>query len=332
VTAEPKPPIEPVRWRPPASRPLPTPDLDRRLRIVFLPGPSPEDVVVDADGGVWTGLADGKIVRIDSETGSNREVADTGGRPLGLAVARDGRLLVCDSHRGLLRMDTATGEFETLVTEVEGRPLKFCSNVVESSDGTLYFTESTDRFHYEFYKGAALEARGSGALFRRDPDGTVTTLLAGLYFANGVTLTADESAVVFAETIGARLSKFWLTGPDEGTVTPLADRLPGYPDNISTGPDGRIWVAMVSDRNAIVERLSPRAPALRKLLWQLPYGMLPNLKPVVWVLAVDPVDGRVLTQLRQRHPSFGSSTGVAQHGDRVWIGGIGAPTVAYFDL
>jgi hypothetical protein len=197
-----KPPIDPVRGRPPLSRPLPTPDLDRRLRIVFLPGPSPEDVVVDADGGVWTGLADGKIVRIDSETGSNTEVADTGGRPLGLAVARDGRLLICDSHRGLMRMDTATGELETLAAEVKGRPLKFCSNVVESSDGTLYFTESTDRLHYEFYKGAFLDARGSGGPFRRDPDGTVTALAAGLYFANGVTLTADESALVFAETSG----------------------------------------------------------------------------------------------------------------------------------
>jgi sugar lactone lactonase YvrE len=332
VTAEPKPPIDPVRWRPPLSRPLPTPDLDRRLRIVFLPGPSPEDVVVDADGGVWTGLADGKIVRIDSETGSNAEVADTGGRPLGLAVARDGRLLICDSHRGLLRMDTATGEFETLVAEVDGRPLRFCSNVVESSDGTLYFTESTDRFHYEFYKGAFLDARGSGALYRRDPDGAVTVLASGLYFANGVTLTADESALVFAETSAARLSKFWLSGPDAGTVTPLVQELPGYPDNISTGPDGRIWVAMVSERNATVERLAPKAPALRKLLWRLPYGLLPDTKPLVWVLAIDPDDGRVLTQLRQRHPSFGASTGVVQHGDRVWVGGIGSPTVAYFDL
>ena len=67
------------------------------------PGPAPEDVVIDADGSVWTGCADGKIARIDGETGSNEVVGDTGGRPLGLAVARDGKLLVCDSHRGLLR-------------------------------------------------------------------------------------------------------------------------------------------------------------------------------------------------------------------------------------
>ncbi len=304
----------------------------RRLRIVALPGLGPEDVVADGRGAIYTGVIGGEIMRIDAESGSHEVIGDTGGRPLGLAVARDGRLLICDSHRGLLAMDVATGEFDTLVDQFEQRPLKFCSNVVESSDGTIYFTESTDRFHYEFYKAAVLEGRGSGSLFRRAPDGRVTRLASGLHFANGVTLTADESAVVFAETTGARVSKYWLTGPQTGTITPLAQALPGYPDNISTGPDGRIWVALVSGRNAVTEWLIPKAPALRKALWRLPYGTLPDVKPGVWVLALDPDDGRVLTQLHARHSAFGSTTGIVQDGDRVWLAGIGAPTIAYFDL
>jgi sugar lactone lactonase YvrE len=328
-----KPSIDPVRWQPPSSRPLPAPDLDRRLTIVTLPGLAPEDVVVDGMGAVFTGVDDGRILRVDAQTGSHRVVADTGGRPLGLAVARDGRLLICDSHRGLLAMDTTTGGLEELVTEVgRGRALTFCSNVVESSDGTIYFTESTDRFHYEHYKGAIVEARGSGSLFRRDVDGTVTTLLTGLYFANGVTLTSDESALVFAETQGARVSKYWLTGPRAGSVDPLAAELPGYPDNISTAPDGRIWVAMVSDRNPLTEWLAPRAPVLRKALWRLPYRALPDVKPLVWVIALDPDDGRVVTQLRSQQPAFGSTTGVVQEGGRVWLAGIGASSIAWFDL
>jgi sugar lactone lactonase YvrE len=332
VTPATRPSIDPVRWQPPPSTPLGEPDLVRRLRIIALPGFAPEDVVVDGHGGVYTGVVGGEIMRIDAESGSHEVVGNTGGRPLGLAVARDGRLLICDSHRGLLAMDTATGDIETLVDEVEGRPLTFCSNVVESSDGTIYFTESTDRFGYEYYKAAVIEARGSGSLLRRDPDGTVTRLASGLHFANGVTLTADESAVVFAETTGARVSKFWLTGTKAGTVTPLVESLPGYPDNISTGPDGRIWAAMVSERNGLTEWLVPKAPALRKLLWRLPYGALPDVKPVVWVIALDPDDGRVVTQLRARHSAFGSTTGVVQEGDRVWLAGIGAPTIAYFDI
>ncbi|MDP9166753.1 MAG: SMP-30/gluconolactonase/LRE family protein, partial [Actinomycetota bacterium] len=117
-----------------------------------------------------------------------------------------------------------------------------------------------------------------------------------------------------------------------GTITPLAQSLPGYPDHISTGPDGRIWVALVSGRNAVTEWLIPKAPALRNALWRLPYGALPDVKPGVWVIALDPDDGRVLAQMRARHSAFGSTTGIVQDGDRVWLAGIGAPTIAYFDL
>src|ERR1700712_3917801 len=136
-----KPSIDPVRWRPPPSTPFREPDLIRPVRVIALPGFAPEDVVVDGLGGVYTGVVEGEIMRVDAATGSHEVVGNTGGRPLGLAVARDGRLLICDSHRGLLAMDVATGEIETLVDALEGRPLTFCSNVVESSDGTIYFTE-----------------------------------------------------------------------------------------------------------------------------------------------------------------------------------------------
>lgn len=329
----PKPRIHPVRWQPPPARPLPPPDPTPALRIVEIPGTAPEDVVAAADGSIWTGVEDGRIIAVDADGNAPRVVTDTGGRPLGLAFTHDQRLLICDSHRGLLRFDPSTGRLETLVDEVDGRRLTFCSNAVESADGTIYFTESTDRFHYEYYKASVIEARGSGSLMRRDPDGTVRVLAHGLHFANGVTLTADESAVVFAESTGRRLSKYWLSGPRVGSITPLAAELPGHPDNISTGADGRIWVAMVSDRNALSDWLSPRAPVLRTLLWRLlPYRWLPDPTSVVWVVAFDADDGRVLTQFRTEHPAFGLATGVVESGGRLWMGRIAGPGLGYFQL
>jgi sugar lactone lactonase YvrE len=330
-----KPRIDPIRWQPPPSRPLPEPDLTATLHVVPLPGNAPEDVVADAEGNIWTGVEDGRIIRITPDGSSTQVMADTGGRPLGLAVGRDGRLLICDSHRGLLRYDPATGTLETLVADVAGRALTFCSNVVESSDGAIFFTESTSRFHYEYYKGAIVEGRATGSLFRRDPDGTVSVLASGLHFANGATLTNDESAVVFAETTACRLSKYWLTGSQAGSITPLVTELPGYPDNISTGRDGRIWVAMVSDRNRLSESLNPRAPIIRKLLWRLPYRWLPNPKPIVWVIGFDGDDGHVITQLRTSHPAFGLATGVLETAGtpgRLWLGRIGGAGVCYLDL
>ena len=78
--------------------------------------------------------------------------------------------------------------------------------------------------------------------------------------------------------------------------------------------------------------MAPKAPILRKLLWALPYGLLPDVDPQVWVIAMDPDDGHVVQQVHTTHPRFGSTTGVVQDGKRLWLGGIGASSVAWFDL
>jgi sugar lactone lactonase YvrE len=325
-----KPRIDPVRWIPPPVDALPDfPPVD--LTVVPMPGGAPEDVVVDTDGQLWTGLVDGRIVRV-TPSGTTETVADTGGRPLGLHAARDGRLLICDSYRGLLAMEPASGEIETLLTQVDGRPLKFCSNATETTDGTIYFTESTSRFHYEHYEAAFLEARGDGGLYRLTTDGTVSTLADHLYFANGVTVTADGSALVFAETQSRRLSKFWLSGPQASTVTPLAVNLPGMPDNISTGSDGRIWVSMVRPAYAMADWLASRHPALRKLAWRLPAALQPPMPSEVWAVAFDPDNGRAVAGLRTRHPGFGQVTGLVEHDSRLWMSCIGFPALAHCEL
>jgi sugar lactone lactonase YvrE len=278
-------------------------------------------------------LVDGRIVRISPDGGEQTVVADTGGRPLGLHVARDGRVLICDCDRGLLALDPRSGTLEVLVDHVEGRPLGFCSNVTQTADGTLYFTESTSGdFNFEQALGAFLEARGRGGVFRLALDGTVTILVDGLYFTNGVTVTADESALVFAESMGRRLSKYWLTGPQAGLVTPLAVNLPGMPDNISTGSDGRIWTTLFSQANAAGEALMPRAPWIRKLIWRMPNRLQPRVQPEVWVIGFDPDSGEAVGGIRTTHPDFGVVTGVVESAGRLWMSTIEFPAIAYFEL
>ncbi|GJF17276.1 strictosidine synthase family protein [Mycolicibacterium cyprinidarum] len=326
-----KPRIDPVRWQAPPVDPLPE-FPTAQITLVSVPGGEPEDVVVDADGHLWTGAIDGSIVALEPGGGGPRTVGNTGGRPLGLAFARDGRLLVCDSPRGLLALDTHTGRFETLVDTVNGRTLQFCSNVTETADGTVYFTESTSAFTVADYLGAILEARGRGNLYRLDTDGTVTTVLDGLYFANGLTPTADGSALVFAETQGRRLSKYWLTGRRAGTVTPLVVNLPAMPDNLSTGADGRIWCAMVTPANPIADRLAAGPPLLRKMVWRLPKRLQPKPEAVVWAVAFDPDTGDAVAGLRTTHPAFSMVTGLTESDGRLWMGSIGAPYLGCVDL
>ena len=53
---------------------------------------------------------------------------------------------------------------------------------------------------------------------------------------------------------------------------------------------------------------------------------------MVWVVAFDADDGRVLTQYRTEHPDFGLATGVVEADGRLWLGRIAGPGLAYFDL
>ena len=323
----PKPSVDPVRWQPPPVAPLPEFG-PAELTVIPMPGDAPEDIVVDADGALWTGLVDGRIVRIAPD-GAVSVLGQTAGRPLGMTVARDGRLLICTSPGGLLAMNRSTGVTEVLVDAVDFRPLNFCSNVVELRDGTIYFTQSTAKFTYANFKGAIIEARGDGGLFRLDPDGTVTSVLDHLYFANGLTATLDGTALVFAETQARRLSKYWLTGPQAGTVTVLAEHLPAMPDNISTGSTGWIWVAMVTPRNTAADALAPRAPILRKLVWALPDRLQPQIVPEVYAVAFDPDTGAAVADVHMKRPDFGVVTGLVEHRGRLWMSSIGFPAVAH---
>lgn len=327
--------IEPVVWKPPhatarakanrGSEPLPP------LRLLPLPGSGPEDVVVGADGEIYTGLADGRVVSVDPDDGRVRVAGDTRGRPLGLEVLADGRLLVCDSHRGLLRLDPATGTVEPLVEQVGGRPLMFASNVVAARDGAIYFTESSTRFHIEGWKAAIVEHRCDGRLFRLDVDGTVEVLLDGLSFANGLVLTPDESAVVVAETGTYQLTRLQLTGPGAGRKEPLVGNLPGSPDNLSIDADGTIWVAMASARDPRLDQLLASPPVLRKLVMAVPERLQPAVRRTVWVLGVD-LTGRVVRDLQGPGDTFAMVTGVVRSGDRLYLGSLIGSALGVLDL
>jgi sugar lactone lactonase YvrE len=306
--------IRPRRWAPPAApaddgRTARTAPLvvSRRLSTG---GHGPEDVVFDSRGRVVTGLSDGRILRLDPVTGERTDVGTTGGLALGVQPCPDGSALVCDHDRGLLQV-RPHGAVEVLVDTVDGEPLTFASNVVRTADGTIWFTTSSGCWHVDHHLGDMFEHSSTGRLVRRDVDGTVTTVLSGLKFANGLALMPDESSLLFAETAGYRISRHWLAGPRAGTTEAVVENLPGFPDNMSVGSDGLLWVAIAAPRNALLDRLLPLPGVLRLLLWNLPERLRPKATPIAWVMAFD-LDGRLVHDLRASDGSYGFVTAVAE--------------------
>lgn len=317
-----KPRLDPVRRKLPPAPPRakrkfgqsPFPPAHR----IPLSGYGPEDVVADARGRLLCGVEDGRILRIDPELRLEETVGHTGGRPLGLELLPNGQLLVCDAHKGLLQLNPETGAVETLVQYVDGVPLRFCSNAAAAKDGTIWFTESTNRYDFEQYTGAMLEHRPSGRLFKRSPDGQVEVVLTGLHFANGLILSDDEQAVIFSETDGYRISRLWIDGPRAGTLELLVENLPGFPDNISRMQNGKFWVAMVTNRNLMLDRLGAMPGLFRKGLWQIPERWQPKGAKTAWAMQFDE-RGNCLMDLQHSAIGYHGVTGVAESGDMLYL-------------
>jgi sugar lactone lactonase YvrE len=303
------------------------------FRVITVPGRGAEDVVVAADGTVFTGTEDGTIHRITPETGHMAAVADTSGRPLGLELLPDGRLLVCDARRGLLTVDPDNGVVEPVVVDLA--PMRFCNNAAVGADGTFYFSDSSTVHPLDEWKAEMVEVTRTGRLLRRGLDGHVDVLVDGLAFANGVALAADESFVVVAETAARTVVRFWLSGPRAGSRDLLAGDLPGYPDNVARGSDGLIWVAIASPRDPLVERLQRGPMWLRRGITRIPDPMQPAPRRTVRVQAYDS-EGRLVHDLpgddAECRTKFHMVTGVREHAGRVWMGSLHESAVAVLDL
>ncbi|GIF22678.1 sugar lactone lactonase YvrE [Actinoplanes tereljensis] len=293
------------------------------LRVFPLPSFGAEDVVVAADGRVLTGTEDGVIWWIDPESSEIGQVLTTGGRPLGLEFLPDGRLLICDARLGLLAADLK-GRVETLVDTVGGERMRFCNNAAVAKDGTIYFSDSSTVHPIDRWKAEVVELTRTGRLLRRTPDGEVTVLVDGLSFANGVALADDESFVVVAETAERRLTRHHL---GTGKTDVFQAGLPGYPDNISTGSDGLIWITVASPRDPVVEGLQRGPLWLRRQVTRIPEKLQPAPKRTVRVQAYGR-DGVLKKDLDLKTERFHMVTGVREHAGQVWLGSLHEPAVA----
>lgn len=326
----PKPGLDPATWSPPkdagfTGRFAPTATAAPVQRWV-LPGEGPEDVAVDGEGRVYAGTNDGQVLRISGEGSSVEVIANTGGRPGGIEIDADGTLVVCDMYRGLLRVSPDSGDITVLADAAKHR-LTFTNNCDIAADGSVYFTDTSDKFQVHHFKGDLMEGRPRGRLLRWSPGGSVDEIARGFRFANGVGLAADDSFALVNETAGYRVSKVWLTGERAGRTDVILDNMPGLPDNMATGSNGIFWIAVPSERNTLLDRLLPLPGILRKGVWSLPDSLQPDANRVIVVIGIDG-EGVV------RHVVFGPGdafhyvTGVREHDGWLYLGSLAERAIA----
>lgn len=329
-------PIAPAAWTPPASPGLtgqyaPNTRLSAVQKFSLGDGHKPEDVALDAEGRIYAGFEDGRIMVLQPDGTQPRVFAETHGRPLGLIFDREGNLIVADAIKGLLSLNKA-GEVKVLADEADGVKFGCLNDLDVGADGTIYFTEASSKFPMSQFTNDILEHQPNGRLLALEPQSRrPRTLLRDIYFANGVAVSPDQTFVLVAETGMYRIRRVWIKEPKMGQNDIFIDNLPGFPDGISSNGRDRFWLALVTPRQALFDRMLPY-PSVRKVVARLPKFLQPAPKRYSFVLGLDP-QGRVVENLQNGPPDcYSEIANVVEHNGALYFGSIGEDTIARLPL
>jgi sugar lactone lactonase YvrE len=290
----------------------------------------PEHVLLGRDGKLYAAMASGKVVRMQPDGSGQEVVADTGGRVLGFDFDAAGQLIAADAMKGLLSV-APDGKVTVLTDQVAGDPIRYADAVVVARNGKIYFSDASRRFAPARWGGTfeaavldILEQSATSRILEYDPATRGTrVVIKGLSFANGVALSHDEHTLFVAETGRYRIWKVAVAAQDlaAGSGSPqatvLLDNLPGYPDNLMRGADGRIWLGLSGPRSEKVDAMAGK-PFLRELTLRLPRALWPLPKPYGHVIAFDE-SGRIVADLQDPSGVYPQTTGVTETADRLYI-------------
>lgn len=265
------PPIQPTYWNEPEP-----PLLDGALAhnsvldtadIIDPPGLSGvEDVVIAEDGSLYAGDRDGWIRQIyrDEATGewNNKPVGQLSHSALFGLAWMDSETIAVAGFDGLFSFNLRTRDVERLSTGVPSLRYGVANGVDVAPDGVIYFSDSAvgwrthDYSIAQFRTHELLAIRPNGVLYAWDPVTRNTTVVArNFYFANGVAVDPTGQFVLVVETSRFQIRRVWIAGERAGQVDMFAQNLPGTPDGVEFGPDGRVYVAITSPRRDLVRFL-----------------------------------------------------------------------------
>jgi hypothetical protein len=115
-----------------------------------------------------------------------------------------------------------------------------------ASDGTIYFSDATYLNNLNNISNDWGQPNGR-LLSYNISTGVTSLLLDSLYFANGVSISNDESFLLVNETAASRVLRYWLTGPNAGQSDVFAyiNQNSWLPDNITCNDQSLFWVATI---------------------------------------------------------------------------------------
>lgn len=195
---------------------------------------------------VFSDIPNDRVMRWDETTGAVGVLSAGAGYANGRTLDRLGRLVACEhGHRRVTRTEH-DGSVSVIADRLaDGRRLNSPNDVVEHSDGAIWFTDPSYGIDsdYEGYR-APRETDGCH-VYRVDPtDGSVRAVTDDVAMPNGLAFSADERVLYVVDSGRRHLRRFEVVaGASLAGGEVIAECDAGTYDGLRLDAEGRLWLA-----------------------------------------------------------------------------------------
>ena len=150
---------------------------------------------------VWSDIPNDRMMRWDETDGSVSVFRQPAENSNGNTVDRQGRLITCHHRARQVVRTEHDGSLTVLASHWQGRRLNSPNDVVEKSDGSIWFTDPSYGIDFDYEGDAAPSEIGACLVYRIDPGtGEVQAVAADFAKPNGLAFSPDERFLYIADT------------------------------------------------------------------------------------------------------------------------------------
>ncbi len=220
--------------------------------------------VPELDEVWWSDIKGNRVLAWSARSGEVRVAVADAEYANGRTRTRDGRIVQCSHGRRAVEELALDGTTRTLADRVGGVRLNSPNDVVEHSDGSIWFTDPNYGLTSPGEGHPGEEEYGGRHVFRLDPaTGALRAVVTDLDQPNGLAFSPDESVLYVADSARSPgpIHAYAVVGEEvaAGRVVRMVE--PGIPDGIRVDTEGRIWTSSADS----VQVLAPDGALLARV-------------------------------------------------------------------
>jgi len=150
---------------------------------------------------IWSDIPNDRLMRYEEVDGTVSVFEHMCGHHNGHTLDRAGRVIACEHGGRRVSRREHDGRLTILADRFDGRRLNSPNDVVEKSDGSVWFSDPTYGIDSDYEGHAAPSEIGASNVYRIDPaDGTVAAVVTDMVQPNGIAFSLDERILYVADT------------------------------------------------------------------------------------------------------------------------------------